>query len=294
MFQKENAESLKGNFKGVFHNVSSILDCVQCQQCKLHGKMAMLGYGTALKILFLPENRLASSLERNEIVAFINTIAKFSNSMREIRELTSEYWQVGDERSPPLAIDERKHAVTGPPLPPAITISDDDSVALVDTAVGLVASLSREGHLDSDRETELVQMAFARHPDVLILAKHYGADMEKFLAMSRFVGSHDIHEPDAIIVGSGLAGLSAALNILDRGGKVVIIEKEHLLGGNSNKASSGINACCPNNETYGDYLESFKEDTIKSAGDSARPELIEILTSNSRRSCHLVKGTSRC
>jgi flavocytochrome c len=289
MFQKENAESLKGNFKGVFHNVSSILDCVQCQQCKLHGKMAMLGYGTALKILFLSENRLASSLERNEIVAFINTIAKFSNSMREIRELTSEYWQVGDVRPPPLSISDQHEVITGPSLPPAINVSDDDSIALVDTAIGLVASLSREGHLDSDRETELVQMAFARHPDVLILAKHYGADMEKFLTMSRFVGSHDIHEPDAIIVGSGLAGLSAALNILDRGGKVVIIEKEHLLGGNSNKASSGINACCPNNETYGDYLESFKEDTIRSAGESARPELIEVLISNSHEAVTWLK-----
>ena len=35
-----------------FTTFLSILDCVQCQQCKLHGKMAMLGYSTALKILF--------------------------------------------------------------------------------------------------------------------------------------------------------------------------------------------------------------------------------------------------
>ena len=95
MFKEKAAAdtlSLQKNFKGVFHNVSSILDCVQCQQCKLHGKMAMLGYGTALKILFMNENRLATSLDRNEIVAFINTIAKFSESIREVRELTNLYW----------------------------------------------------------------------------------------------------------------------------------------------------------------------------------------------------------
>ena len=33
-------------------------------------------------------------------------------------------------------------------------------------------------------------------------------------------------EPDAIVIGTGLAGLSATLNILDRGGRVVLIEKE--------------------------------------------------------------------
>ena len=54
---------------------------------------------------------------------------------------------------------------------------------------------------------------------------------------------------DAVVVGSGLAGLTAALWILDRGGKVVIVEKEPSLGGNSNKASSGINGCCFQNKS---------------------------------------------
>merc|ERR1719223_1019766 len=80
MFQDQGT-NIQQSFKGIFHNVSSILDCVQCQQCKLHGKMAMLGYGTALKILFLPEKAIAGSLSRNEIVALLNTIAKMSESV---------------------------------------------------------------------------------------------------------------------------------------------------------------------------------------------------------------------
>jgi hypothetical protein len=271
MFREaKDTQSLQRNFKGVFHNVSSILDCVQCQQCKLHGKMAMLGYGTALKILFMNESRLATSLERNEIVALINTVAKFSESIREIRELTNMYWD-SKEASPPPTVT---------PLPIDSTI---DSFDLVDTAVGLVASLGRRGHVDMERETELVRLSLARNADLLILAKHYGNDEKKFLAMSHFISSTGTAEdfPDAIIVGSGLAGLTAALNILDRGGKVVIMEKEHLLGGNSNKASSGINAFSPQSEKNGDYLESFKNDTIKSAGDAAQLHLIETLISNS-------------
>jgi hypothetical protein len=232
--------------------------------------MAMLGYGTALKILFMNESRLATSLERNEIVALINTVAKFSESIREIRELTNMYWD-SKEASPPPTVT---------PLPIDSTI---DSFDLVDTAVGLVASLGRRGHVDMERETELVRLSLARNADLLILAKHYGNDEKKFLAMSHFISSTGTAEdfPDAIIVGSGLAGLTAALNILDRGGKVVIMEKEHLLGGNSNKASSGINAFSPQSEKNGDYLESFKNDTIKSAGDAAQLHLIETLISNS-------------
>jgi hypothetical protein len=43
MFQDSTDLSLQKTFKGVFHNISSILDCVQCQQCKLHGKLRCSG-----------------------------------------------------------------------------------------------------------------------------------------------------------------------------------------------------------------------------------------------------------
>eukprot|EP01068_Selenidium_serpulae_P000143 Selendium_serpulae@DN10220_c0_g1_i1.p1 len=82
---------------------------------------------------------------------------------------------------------------------------------------------------------------------------------------------------DAIIVGSGLAGLSAALTLLDRGATVVVIEKEHTMGGNSNKASSGMNAC----DTSDDVKNVFKSDVIKSAGDLVREPFIDILVDNS-------------
>lgn len=274
--------SLQQNFKGVFHNVSSILDCVQCQQCKLHGKMTMLGYGTALKILFMNESRLASSLERNEIVAFINTIAKFSESLREVRELTHLYWERmrrNENVSPSTRLGSTSTGATVERMS-----VEESSLNLVDTAVGLAALLARDGHIGPDREAELVRLALTHNADLLALAKHYGSQTEKFLAFSEWVGvgtDSKNMDPDAIIIGSGLAGLAVALNILDRGGSVVIMEKEHLVGGNSNKASSGINACCPENDKYGDFLDSFKNDTIKSAGEAARPELIEILVQKS-------------
>ena len=41
-------------------------------------------------------------------------------------------------------------------------------------------------------------------------------------------------------MGGGLAGLSAAHTILERGGRVLVLDKSAFLGGNSVKATSGI------------------------------------------------------
>lgn len=47
------------------------------------------------------------------------------------------------------------------------------------------------------------------------------------------------HYVQVIVVGGGLAGLSAVLEALNAGAKVILVDKEANLGGNSAKASSG-------------------------------------------------------
>lgn len=47
--------------------------------------------------------------------------------------------------------------------------------------------------------------------------------------------------PKVIVVGGGLCGLSAAHTVLERGGRVVLLDKNAFLGGNSTRATSGIN-----------------------------------------------------
>ena len=96
--------------------------------------------------------------------------------------------------------------------------------------------------------------------------------------------------PDAVVVGTGLAGLSAALTVLDRGGRVVLVDKEGAIGGNSAKASSGINACCPHNDTWGDSKETFIADTSKSAGDRVRPDLVQVLVEGSEAAVAWLKS----
>ncbi|KAL3911432.1 MAG: hypothetical protein SGILL_007284, partial [Bacillariaceae sp.] len=290
MFQEDDNESnliLQQSFKGVFHNISSILDCVQCQQCKLHGKLTMLGYGTALKILFVKENLI---LEQNEIVALVNTAARLSESLVQVRKLTTRYWQEERTKVAELEVATEASSSAVAESPPF----SFDSLDSLDVTVGLIAKLGREDLISVDREKELIDMALSRHPELLILGKHYHKDPQRFLELCQGLGSlgndaMPIKPPDAVVVGSGLAGLAAALSILDRGGTVVIVEKEHLLGGNSNKASSGINGCCPQNDTYNDSLEAFRNDTIKSAGEAADLDLINVLVTKSEQAIFWLK-----
>ncbi|CAJ0600261.1 unnamed protein product [Cylicocyclus nassatus] len=87
-----------------------------------------------------------------------------------------------------------------------------------------------------------------------------------------------------IIVGGGLAGLSATLEALNSNAKVILIDGEKNLGGNSAKASSGMSACeTVVQERLGinDSRALFFSDTM-SAGDRENDEaLVDLLVSSS-------------
>eukprot|EP00906_Rhabdomonas_costata_P009367 RCo013263 len=90
--------------------------------------------------------------------------------------------------------------------------------------------------------------------------------------------------PQVIVVGGGLAGNSAAHTVLEHGGRVLMVDKMPFLGGNSVKATGGINAAHTKQQRalgIQDSPESFQEDTAKSAGDRVRPELVKVLTHKS-------------
>jgi flavocytochrome c len=88
----------------------------------------------------------------------------------------------------------------------------------------------------------------------------------------------------AIVVGGGLAGMSAANTVLENGGKVVLLDKSSFCGGNSTKATSGINGAATRtqkNKGIEDSSELFIKDTLK--GGAKRPEVAEVLCANSGR-----------
>jgi succinate dehydrogenase/fumarate reductase flavoprotein subunit len=86
----------------------------------------------------------------------------------------------------------------------------------------------------------------------------------------------------AIVVGGGLAGMSAANTVLENGGKVVLLDKSSFCGGNSTKATSGINGSATKTQKakgIADTNEIFTNDTLK--GGAKKPELVKVLCHNS-------------
>jgi flavocytochrome c len=88
-----------------------------------------------------------------------------------------------------------------------------------------------------------------------------------------------------IVVGAGLAGLSATHTIMEAGGKVVLIEKGHSLfppNNNSSSSNSGINGCCSSvqrAQKIEDSVDSFLGDITKNG--PKKSDLLKILCSNS-------------
>jgi len=92
----------------------------------------------------------------------------------------------------------------------------------------------------------------------------------------------DFPADQGIVVGGGLAGMSAANTLLENGGKVVLLDKSSFCGGNSTKATSGINgAATKTQKTNGidDTVELFTSDTLK--GGAKKPDVVKVLCGNS-------------
>eukprot|EP00971_Amphidinium_carterae_P001624 32576-Amphidinium_carterae.1 len=85
-----------------------------------------------------------------------------------------------------------------------------------------------------------------------------------------------------IVVGGGLAGMSAANQVVECGGKTVLLDKSSFCGGNSTKATSGINGAATKTQAaqgVPDTVDIFLADTLK--GGAKKPEIAKVLCANS-------------
>ena len=78
-----------------------------------------------------------------------------------------------------------------------------------------------------------------------------------------------------IVIGGGLAGLSAAHTVLEHGGRVLLLDKCPFLGGNSTKATSGINGAPTRTQAakgINDNADKFEADIIRGAAGVGHTE----------------------
>lgn len=94
------------------------------------------------------------------------------------------------------------------------------------------------------------------------------------------LGHHAEGTGSIVVVGGGLAGCSAAISAYRLGATVTLVEKTKSLGGNSAKASSGMNgAWSPAQKAAGiqDSVDQFTQDTFASGGGPSEIELKELV-----------------
>ena len=87
---------------------------------------------------------------------------------------------------------------------------------------------------------------------------------------------------DVLVVGSGAAGLAAAVSAERAGARVGLATKTTLQACNSAKAQGGIQAAFGED----DSPEIHAEDVMRSSHDTANPELVEVLTSEAPSAIH--------
>ncbi|UMB77445.1 flavocytochrome c [Dickeya fangzhongdai] len=88
----------------------------------------------------------------------------------------------------------------------------------------------------------------------------------------------DMQRYDVVVIGSGGAGLAAAIQACDDGANVLIVEKMSSIGGNTIKASVGMNAAGTRFQKIKgivDDKERFYEETLKGGKLKNNPELLK-------------------
>ncbi|ABR47548.1 flavocytochrome c [Alkaliphilus metalliredigens QYMF] len=90
-------------------------------------------------------------------------------------------------------------------------------------------------------------------------------------------------QTDVVIIGSGGAGLAAAIEAHDAGKEVIVLEKMPMVGGNTLRATGGLNAAGTSVQAelgIEDSVEVHYEDTMTGGYDMNNPELVQIFTEN--------------
>ncbi|KAG5177884.1 NADH-dependent fumarate reductase [Tribonema minus] len=99
--------------------------------------------------------------------------------------------------------------------------------------------------------------------------------------------------PVVAVVGGGLAGLAAAIEAYEAGATVYLFDKAKSLGGNSAKATSGINGAetsVQRDKGIQDKVEMFHGDVIRSGAGRSVPALVDVVAGRSADAVEWLMG----
>ncbi len=100
-------------------------------------------------------------------------------------------------------------------------------------------------------------------------------------------------ECDVVVVGTGGAGLAAAVTAAEAGCSVIMLDKMDIYGGNTNCGEGTLNAPDPERqEPMGieDSVEKYYEDTFVGGDELGDPELVRVLAENALDAVHWMEA----
>ncbi|KAF5223548.1 endoplasmic reticulum oxidoreductin [Trypanosoma cruzi] len=84
--ESAKAKQLIPQMKRMTYNITTLMDCVTCEKCRVWGKLQTMGIATALKIVMIPEDRILG-LSRGEKVSLINLARQLAISVENFHVL---------------------------------------------------------------------------------------------------------------------------------------------------------------------------------------------------------------
>eukprot|EP00656_Telonema_subtile_P041138 TRINITY_DN46258_c0_g1_i1.p1 TRINITY_DN46258_c0_g1~~TRINITY_DN46258_c0_g1_i1.p1 ORF type:complete len:133 (-),score=19.26 TRINITY_DN46258_c0_g1_i1:73-471(-) len=104
--------SLIPSMKRMMSNITTLMDCLTCEKCRLWGKLQTHGVTTALKVITAPEG-VSVPLRKAEMIAMVNLARQLATSVHYIRNVCpepkvdlEEQLRPLKEANPPLFNDE--------------------------------------------------------------------------------------------------------------------------------------------------------------------------------------------
>ncbi|KRX84174.1 Cleavage and polyadenylation specificity factor subunit 2 [Trichinella sp. T6] len=235
-------------------------------------------------------------------IAWVNGLIKHNCSEEEAEDQKITAMDVDDETNAENAVDIGSDDIPYLDLLPSSEIPSHDAVFVGDPKLSdLKQALMLDGFQAEFSHGVLVVnnvLSIRKRADGQlhvegIVCKDYYAIRDQFHANYFFyiciVVLHSClmveTEPrHVIVVGSGLAGLSAALAAFNQGSRVTVLEGEPNIGGNSAKATSGINGCNTSTQRVNgvqDDAKLFFSDTMKAGHGINDMQLVDLLTKSS-------------
>lgn len=90
---------------------------------------------------------------------------------------------------------------------------------------------------------------------------------------------------DVVIIGAGASGMSAALEAKEKGLQVILLEKMPYVGGNTVRATAGMNAVVSEEDK-----EAFIQDILQSGHAEGNPRMIEIMADEGQEALRWLQG----